>query len=668
MSAPYVIPTIFTAVDRITPVAQRIEASLMAVTTGAGTATAALAASIKNIGTQMHSVAMNAAILGAAIVLPLGMATREAIDFEKQMSNVATLMDRSKESVKAMSDGVLDLTTKAPVGLEEVGKSMYLIRAEGFKGAQGMEILNESARLATAGLATTEEAASSLGSAIRVFEKEGKTAHEFANGFFTTVATGRTTMAAINEGFGQTAALVEASGVKFSEFMAMTAAMTNTGMTASEAMTAIRGASQALIKPSGEMIKIYRQLGVTTGKELIHNMGGLVPAMDAIGEAAKRSNLNVAKAFGRVQGFNAYTHLTGALRGQFDLDIQKQTDGIDRVGQAYALQTETTAAKLQMAKNNLEMFAVRTGELLLPVLGAMADGFGTVAGAMGRFAENHEIIAGAVTGSLAVFGGFTVAIAGAAATVYVLTKAIWLWQLAYKAILFTQAAVAVMTGRLTGAMLVNSAASKGAAFAIQFLNREMIVATLTSRAFWVSLGLIGVALAVIGSVMSDDYTVERYNAMLGETADKFAEIKPAATEAQLAMEAYNKAVEGFNADRDYAQHRVYEYNRGVFHGLSFDVTHPIKTLEHAGPFGKYKMMDELSGASAPRPEDFPGMDMEAFNQQQRETEAGKQDVAVNLYMTNEGGNVRLKGASASNGATVAPSVTNTYSPQIQRND
>lgn len=670
----FVIPTIFSAVDRVTPVAQRIEASIVGMATGANTATAALATSFRNIGDSMLSVATNAAIFGAAIMLPLVASGREAMKFEKSLGNINTIVDQTKESIGGIGDKILALSRTAPKAIDDLSESMYQIYSDGYEGAKALEILDESSKLAVTGLSSTTEAAESIASALNVFTKETLTAHEVANQFFNVVNVGRTTMAGINESFGDTAAIVEAGGVKFREFNAMVAALTISGMTASESMTAIRGAVMALIKPSIEMEKTLRSLGIATGQELIERMGGLVPAMDAVGEAAKRNGLNINESFGRVQGLTAFTLLTGNLRHKYEDDLKLMHNGADYLSQGYSDQLQTAAAKSQLAMNAIHELGIRTGELLLPVLGEMAVALGTVAGGMADFAHNHQLLAGLVTGSLATFGSFTLAIAAGAAAIYVITKAIWLWNLAIKAVAFAQGFLTVATGGNTAAILANSAASRGAAVAAKLFSTATWGAVFASRAFWLALGPVGLALAVVSSAMSDDYdTIGRYNESLGETKDKFEQVKDPITQAALALQDYNQAMKDYNDYVDFIAHREYRYSKGQYEGLMFDIkswfTDPSDmfnaTQDYNASTGNY----DISG-SVPDAESFPGLDMEALRKQEADADIAKPskvEVHNFLHLTKDG-QLTINRSTAVGGTTVAPVITTTHNPSTRSID
>jgi len=519
----------------------RMQRAMLGLTTLSGTSGARMQRSLQDISTRSMEVAGNAAMIGAATLLPLGLATHAAMKFEKEMTNVATLMDTSKEKVSEFSDAVLAMASRTPVPLSDLTESLYQIRSEGYKGAEALDILKQSAQLSVAGLSTATEAAKSVASAMRVFADEGITATQISDLFFKTVAVGRTKMSAINESFGETAALIHSAGTSMREMMAATAALTNSGMTASSAMISLQGATTALVKPQGEMEKVFAALGVRSGPQLIKMMGGLVPAMKAVGETAARTGLNVNDAFGRVQGLRAYTLLTGPLADQFELDMKRMGNGINEVNEAYAKQLGTTSAQTEIAKNNLIILGVTLGSLLLPAITALTRAVTPVIQGVTTFAREHKTLTKVILYGVTAFGVFAAAVGVGAFVVGTITKAVWLWSIATKIATVAQAFLATVTGTLTGELIATRAGMIGATAAAHIMKLGLLGLMAT-----VSMATAGLVL-LVGLFTEADDVSDSLSSKLQTTEDGFHKVAAATKAATLGMEAYNAEVDKYNA-------------------------------------------------------------------------------------------------------------------------
>ena len=228
---------------------------------------------MRNVSRTAFDISKKTALMGAAIIAPMVIFANEAIAFEEKMSNVSTLIDAQTESISDMGDQVLDLSKKLPGPIEELTSSLYDIRSAGVSAADQFNVLEQSAILAVAGLSTSSEATNIMTSSLNAFASQGLTASETADILFKTVKFGKTTIAELSQAFGATAPIIQSAGVTLEDFSSATAALTTLGTPATQAQNQIRASVVSLQKPSEDMIRVFKKLGVTTEKELIAKMG-----------------------------------------------------------------------------------------------------------------------------------------------------------------------------------------------------------------------------------------------------------------------------------------------------------------------------------------------------------------------------------------------------------
>lgn len=325
-------------------------------------------AQAERVANASAKVGRQAGVMGLAIAAPLIVAGNMAMDFEKQMSNVSTLIDANTESMEAMGAETLAVASRVPVAIEDITLSLYDIRSAGIAAGDAMGVLEKSAQLSVAGLSTSAEATDIMTSAINTFSAEGMEAAEIADILFKTVKFGKTTMSEVSRSFGATAATVQAAGVQFADFQAATAAMTTLGEPASQAQNKIRQAIVSMQKPTADMAKIMEQLGVTSEKELIAREGGMVGAFEAINKAGEDMGLNLAKAWGSVEAGAAVISLTGATNEAYLNTLKDMTTGANALDEAYRKQAGTAAAQMAIVRNQIKVTGVEIGNILLPIL------------------------------------------------------------------------------------------------------------------------------------------------------------------------------------------------------------------------------------------------------------------------------------------------------------
>jgi TP901 family phage tail tape measure protein len=311
---------------------------------------------------------------GAAIATGLGYAVNEAVKFEKAMATVSTTIDNTTpEMMKGMGEEVLAMSKRIPKSIEELTTGLYDVVSAGIEGSKSMTVLNSSGRLAVAGLGTTQEAVDVLTSSINSFNMDALSAEGIANDVFKAVKYGKTTVSQLAESFGSSSALVKNSNVTLKEYLATTAVLTTTGMTASRAQTQVSSAITALIKPSKTMQAIFDNLGVKDIPKFIKSSKGLIPALEIVKNKADEMGILTSKAFGRKEGFSAMLSLLGPLRDKYDTVLKDMIGNTDTLTESVNKQQATTAAGFQRLKNNATILAIRIGDQLLPVVNDFID-------------------------------------------------------------------------------------------------------------------------------------------------------------------------------------------------------------------------------------------------------------------------------------------------------
>lgn len=289
-------------------------------------------------------------------------------DFEESMSNINTLFDDNGEAIAELDAGIKKLLKTTPKSAEELGASAYDIVSAGISNASdALDVLENSAKLAVAGLGTTKEATDIMTSAINAFGIDAKESGRVADVFFKTVKNGKTNVSELAQGFGQVAPLANAVGVSFEEVAAITAAMTTNGLKASVAYSQQRAVLSNLLKPTAEMADLYSELNIKNIEAEISS-NGFVNTVRKLSKATDGNNEMLAKAFGSVEALNAVMLLMNET-GDNAIDIfADMEDGANAVDVAFEKQKKTVNATMQLLKNQFSVVLIEIGSRLLPLV------------------------------------------------------------------------------------------------------------------------------------------------------------------------------------------------------------------------------------------------------------------------------------------------------------
>lgn len=383
------VPTVFTAVDRFSDVVSRMTGKATAFGRSAEAAAMRTSRRFNDAGTSMLSS-------GAGMVVGIGLAVNEAVKFEKAMKNVSTTIDSTPELMKKMSDSVLEMATRVPVPISQLTDALYDVVSAGIDAKDSMFVLEQSSKLGVAGLGTAQEGVDIITSSLNSFNIKATESANVANMVFKAVKYGKTTVSQLAESFGSSSALIKNSNVSLEEYLATTAVLTTTGMTASRAQTQIASAVTALIKPSGTMSKIFNKLGVKDVPAWIKKNGSLVKSLQIVRDEGEKMGLLSSKAFGRKEGFSAMLSLLGPLAEKYKLVMGDIVGGTDSMTEAVEKQQKTFSAQFQIMKSKVTKLAITIGNELLPRISGFIDTISPIISGLTSWSHENKWLANTI--------------------------------------------------------------------------------------------------------------------------------------------------------------------------------------------------------------------------------------------------------------------------------
>lgn len=306
------------------------------------------------------------AALGKAIKGTVG----AAIDFEKELANVSTLVDTSEVSMEAMASGVKRLSTEVnqmPVDL--LKGAFQVISATGKTGAEALEILQTSARLATAGQADLAISVRAVTGALNAYGLEASEAGRISDVVFKTMEHGVVTVEELSSVLGVALSSAATLGVSFEEVGAATAAITKAGISADIATTSLNNAFVSLIKSADK----FRDSGVDI-LEVVSEKG-LIGALNAMKDLTKGNVEELLKFIPNIRSLRAVLALTGNQYETYQ-DILKDTrNATGATAIAFEKQTDTLDGSLKELKITFNLFAIFIGNTFLPAIKSVIDAY-----------------------------------------------------------------------------------------------------------------------------------------------------------------------------------------------------------------------------------------------------------------------------------------------------
>ena len=344
--------------------------------------------------------------IGAVAIKAMGDATKKAVEFQKQMSNVATLLDGDvNKRVGELSKELIAVSNKSGVATADLTDGLYQVISAFGDSAEASKQLEIAAKAAKAGNATTTDAINMLSAVTKGYGDTCAAAQQKAADLaFQTVKLGQTSFPELAASMGKVIPLAATMGVKQEELFGAMATLTGvTGGTA-EVTTQLRGAVQGFLQPTKDMISVINQLGYANGQEMI-KANGLQTSLEMLKVAVGGNEVAFASLFGSVEAKNAVLALTGAQADAFTQKTKAMYEASGIATKAFKAQTNNVKDLENMVKILSDNALTQLGMIVLPVVKVALEAIVPV---LQLLADHSNVLIPILAGVVAGFAAFSI--------------------------------------------------------------------------------------------------------------------------------------------------------------------------------------------------------------------------------------------------------------------
>ena len=314
-------------------------------------------------------------------------AIKMSTDFNAAMANVATLIPGNRDRIDSLKDSVSDLSVEVGKSVEDLSGGLFQVISAFGDTSDSVDILTISAKAATAGLSSTEEAINLVSAVTKGYGDTSKEAVQKASDLaFTTNRLGQTTFPELAASLGRVVPLSAELGVTQEELFGVMA--TGTGVTgkAAEVSTQFRGILQSLSAPTKDMQVLLDRLGISSGKALLQQRG-LTGTIQTIVSAAKNANIPLQKYISSIEGQTLALALAGSQSDTFAQKLAEMKDVTGATDEAFREQTEGVnklGFEMNQMRRRVERIAREIGENLAPFVSQLNMLVGKGVGSLGK--------------------------------------------------------------------------------------------------------------------------------------------------------------------------------------------------------------------------------------------------------------------------------------------
>lgn len=563
--AQYIIPTIFTASNQVSRPIAAIQSSFQAlgatVTEVQGRMTSLesiMGEDVSNRIKFMVSLAKGMAVIGLATS-----SARAILDYDKAVQEFRIIVsDLNEMDFTKYKQTAREIALTTNTSAESVVKMFTAIAGLDDRLASTPEKLDKVTRAAVTmqrgGLMEADDAARALVTTLSQFGYGAEQADRVINAFAAGQNRGAFTIKQTSEALVNFGATAKGANMSVENTVGVLQAMAATGIQAAEAGTALNAV----------ILRVQ-----ASGRGYKSGMFNFVEGMTELQNMAAKMSPRARDSF--IEGvFGKHRYTEGRYLLEHIDDIKRFTEaatGTQEAAKAAAIANGSLSRSLMDLQDNWKTF-VSTSSIARVSVSVLSS---TV-----RFLGNNlNILLGIAAPWLGMWAASKVAIYGAALA----TRAYGATIAAYN---YIAGVATVATGRLTGAVLANTSAARGAAFAMKFMSLGLV----PQIAIIAAAGLAVYGLATAFSDSTDETLY--YDESLGKVVNKFEQIKKPINEAEMALRSYNAAMKSYNEQLEFEAWQKYASSRGALSRMAFDAA---AMFEHPFLFWRSQMRMEAKG-------------------------------------------------------------------------
>lgn len=337
------------------------------------------------LGQKMSGVGDGLTRATAGISSGMLLAARSAINFESDFAGVVKTVDATPEQLEKIRQSFLNLSTEIPVSANELARIGEVAGQLGIKTENIVDFTKTIADLGATTNLSSEEGAASLAQFMAVMGTSqssirnlGSTLVELGNNFATNEKS-IVEMSQRLSGMGKQTNMSEA------DVLGLAAAMSTVGIEAEaggSAMTQVMTKMQNAVMSGGENLGKFAKAAGVSASEFANAFNNR--PVEALGLVLKGLK-NVKESGGNVNDVLASLGVTGIREADAMKRLSGALDGDSGLGKALeiankgwkentaltkeaSIRYQTSASKIQMAKNEIQKMAIEMGAQLLPRL------------------------------------------------------------------------------------------------------------------------------------------------------------------------------------------------------------------------------------------------------------------------------------------------------------
>lgn len=404
--------------------ATNVKTAADSATTAMSKAGATGVSSFGNIGASIDSAMMGLRSFGwlatTTLTLPIIGAGKAAInaykDFEYSMLKIVGLVGIARDQVNEWSKEVRRMATSIGFAPSAIADALYYVTSSGYKTSEALNIVEQSAKAAAAGLGETKDIADLVTSVMNAYGQGNITASRSLDILTAAVREGKGEASQYAKVLGSVVPFAAQLGVQFEEVAGAVAAMTLSGASAANAATYLRNIFMKLLKPAKQSEDALRAMGSSSAdlRQILEERGVLAALVKIRELTNKYGDDMMGKVIPNIRAMLAELMLTGK---NFEynakvMDLVANSSGaLANAYQAVYNSLEKRLDRLSASvKNSMITLGSSIKDSLIPILEDLARRLEGLVKWFDGLGDSVKRFITTIAGALAIIGPFSLLI------------------------------------------------------------------------------------------------------------------------------------------------------------------------------------------------------------------------------------------------------------------
>ena len=288
-------------------------------------------------------------------------------EFDTVTRAAAQMNKGSGKSLDEMKKDIRKLSIATVQDTKKMMKAYYDTGSAGYKGAEGLKILEVAGKAATGGLADVDVVTNTLVKTLSMFNKKGDDAEDVMDKLNGIVDTGIITFSQLANTFPIAAAQSDALGISVEETGAALAVMTKKSGSAEEAATSINAVFTSLVKPSEALKEAIKSWGYENSQAAIKALG-FTGVLSKLNEELDGDVEAMGEMFNNVKAIKAIMPLLNNDTKEYTETLKTINESQGRTNELFDDMVKGPGAKMKQSWIRLKIALAEFGDVMTPIM------------------------------------------------------------------------------------------------------------------------------------------------------------------------------------------------------------------------------------------------------------------------------------------------------------